>query len=234
MDIELFGRNGAGRLAAPGGHDRFFRGSVRAARALSVPTSGLDLTSEVELPTDRPIIFAANHSSLFDLVASLIALDHYGLTTRIGVNARFFTNPVVGQFLRRLGCIAFSRERGSEAEDEMVAALEAGHTCALMPEGRIVRPADRIDGVGPGRTGVSRIARRAGAAVIPVGFTGADRVWPPGSARIRVGLRRPPIVTRFGPPIWFTTNDHNANVAHLMSVIAALLAHEGGADRRDG
>lgn len=223
VETEHFGRNSGARLAAPTGHDRFFRGSVHLARAISVPTSGVDLPAKVELPTDRPVIFAANHASLFDLVSSLIALGHYGLPTRIGVNARFFKNPAAGQFLRRLGCIAFSRERSSEAEDEMVAALEAGQSCAIMPEGRIVRPADRIDGVGPGRPGVSRIARRAGAAVIPVGFTGADRVWPPGSARIRVGFGRPPIIARFGSPLWFPNDDHTTNVAELMSAISGLI-----------
>ena len=224
MQTEQFACGAAGRLAAPTDYDNFFRRSVRLARLLSIPTARVSLPETVELPTDRPLLFAANHSSLFDLVASLISLGHFGLTARIGVNARFFTNPAGGAFLQRLGCIPFSRERREEAEETMTGALLAGQACALMPEGRITRPQERTDGVGPGRPGVSRIARLAGAAVVPVGIAGSDRVWPPGSARIRVGWRRDPVVVRFGAPMQFTTDDHTGNVARLMAAIATARA----------
>lgn len=224
MRTELFSTGSAGSLVAPTGYDRFFRRSARAARFLSMPTAGVTLPARVELPTDRPVIFAANHSSLFDLVASLISLGHFGLTARIGVNARFFTNPVGGSFLRRLGCIPFSSDRREEAEQTMVDALVARQACALMPEGRITRPADRTDGVGPGRAGISRIVRLADAAVVPVGITGSDRVWPPGSARVRLtASRRDPVVVRFGPPIRFASDDHGGNVAELMQAIGACV-----------
>lgn len=224
MHIERFTSGTAGSLAASTGYDRFFTGSVRAARVLSLPTGGVALPDTVDLATDRPLLFAANHSSLFDLVASLISLGHFGLTARIGVNARFFANPVGGSFLRRLGCIPFSREGREQAEEAMVGALEAGQAGALMPEGRIVKPQDRTDGVGTGRPGVSRIARLVGAAVVPVGIAGSDRVWPPGSARVRVGWRRSPVVVRFGPPMLFGSDDHAANVDALMVAIAT--AHD--------
>jgi len=217
---DLFGRDGAAHLAAPTGHDRFFRRSVQASRMLSTFTSRVELPDVVQLPTERPLIFAANHTSLGDLNASLIALGHFGLTARVGVNARFFSNRASAFFFTRLGAIPFSREHSKRAEDEMVAALCVGQVTALMPEGRVVRAHDRPDGVGPGRTGVSRIARRADAAVVPVGFTGSDRVWPPGRPFPRVSLRRPPIRVVFGPPLLFTTDDHRRNVDDLMSAIA--------------
>ncbi|MDH3678525.1 MAG: 1-acyl-sn-glycerol-3-phosphate acyltransferase [Acidimicrobiia bacterium] len=223
VKTDLFGRDGAAHLAAPTGHERFFRRSVVAARVLSVLTSGVEVPDVVELPTDRPLIFAANHSSLFDLNASLISLGYFGLTARIGVNARFFSNPAAALFFTRLGCIPFSREHSGTAEEEMVDALQAGQVCALMPEGRIVRAHERTDGVGPGRTGISRIARRAGAAIVPVGFTGSDRAWPPGTVLARIGFRRPPISAAFGPPMLFATDDHRSNVDDLMSAISRCL-----------
>ena len=211
----------------PAGHDRFFERSARVARALSIPTGSVSLPESVELPTDRPLLFAANHSSLFDLVASLVSLAHFGLTARLGVHARFFTNRAGGAFLRQLGCVPFSSEDREAAEQTMVEALLARQACALMPEGKITKPSDHVDGVGRGRPGISRIARRAGAAVIPVGIAGADQVWPPGSARIRVGLRRDPVVVRFGPPMEFATDDHSANVAELMQAITTARAATG-------
>lgn len=221
MRTELFTSGTAGDLVAPTGHDRFFERSVRAARLLTATTGRVSLPETVELPTDRPLLFAANHSSLFDLVASLVALGHFGLPARIGVNARFFANPAGGAFLRRLGCIPFDREHRELAEESMTEALVARQACAIMPEGRITKPHERVEGVGPGRPGVSRIARLAGAAVVPVGIVGSDRVWPPGSARIRVGLRRDPVVVRFATPMEFESDDHSANTAQLMAAISA-------------
>ncbi len=179
----------------------------------------------IDLPTDRPAIIAANHSSLFDLVASLVVLGNYGVNARIGVNKRFFGNPVSGAFLRGIGCIAFAKGDGGHAEQEMVDALRAGQAAAIMPEGRITRPEDQTDGVGPGRPGVSRIAREAGAAIVPVGFAHSDRAWVPGTSLPKVKLGRHAVIASVGPPIVFDTDDDVANANLLMSRISELVLH---------
>jgi len=179
----------------------------------------------IELPTDRPVILAANHSSLFDLVGALVVLGNYGINARIGVNKRFFSNPVGGGFLRGIGCIAFSKGDGGQAESEMIEALRSGQAAAIMPEGRITRPADQVDGVGPGRPGVSRIACAAGAAVLPIGFAFADQAWVPGTPLPKARLGRHIVVASFGTPIVFEGEDHSANTAVLMAAISKLVMY---------
>ncbi len=203
--------------------DRFFNVSVRVSKVLAATSTRVELPPTVTLPTDRPVVIAANHSSLFDLVASLITLGHYGLPARIGVNERFFANPVSGWFLRGIGCVPFSRDNRQRAEDTMVAALERGEACALMPEGKIVRPADQIAGVGPGRPGLSRIVRRANAAVVPVGFAGSDDAWIPGTSLPKLGRRSSRVIASIGEPIGFDTDDHDANVREVMTAISGLV-----------
>lgn len=188
-------------------------------------SSVVSMPPTIELPTDRPAIIAANHSSLFDLVASLVVLGNYGVNARIGVNKRFFANPVSGAFLRGIGCIAFAKGDGGQAEQEMVDALRAGQAAAIMPEGRITRPEDQTDGVGPGRPGVSRIAREAGAAVVPVGFAHSDRAWVPGTSLPKVKLGRQAVVASVGAPIVFNSDDDVANANLLMSRISELVLH---------
>lgn len=190
---------------------------------LSRLSSRIELPETVELPTDRPALIAANHSSLFDLIASLITLGHFGVVARIGVNSRFFEAPIAGGFLRRLGCIPFSRDDRDSAEDSMVEALESGQVCAIMPEGKIVRRDDQNGGVGVGRPGISRIARRAGAGIVPVGFSRSDLAWPPGSPFLRFGFRRPSVITRIGTPIELVSDDHDANAAQVMHAISELV-----------
>lgn len=181
------------------------------------------MPNRIELPLDRPALFAANHSSLYDLLSTLLAYGNFNITARIGVNARFFVNPVAGRYLRSLGCIPFSRDRREEAEREMVDALNDGQICAMMPEGRIVRSHELVDGVGPARLGISRIATAADAAIVPIGFAGASEAWTPGKPVPKMGFRRPPVTARFGPPFLLDGHDHEANVVEIMAAISNLI-----------
>lgn len=226
MHTTEFGPDGAAGVFTPTPYDSFIKRSEKGARVLARLTSRVDLPPTVTLPTDRPAIIAANHSSMFDLAAALITLGNYGVRSRIAVNERFFSNPIAGRFLRNLGCIPFSRENKEAAEDTMVDALLAGEVCALMPEGKIVRQKDQVNGVGQGRPGVSRIARRAGAAVIPVAFTASNVAWKPGNPLPKVSFGRHRITTRIGQPIEFTTDDHERNADDVMAAISALLAQD--------
>jgi 1-acyl-sn-glycerol-3-phosphate acyltransferase len=205
------------------GFDRTYWNAVRGSRVLCRVTSRVDVPPGIELPTDRPLIIAANHSSMFDLLAALVFLGHYGLTTRIGVNSRFFTNPVAGAFFRGIGCIPFSRDDRESAERATVEALLAGQVAALMPEGRITRIEDQVRGVGPARPGISRIARRANAVVLPVAFTNSDGAWRPGTPLPKPRLGRHHVLALVGSPLEFHTDDHEANTDAIMDAIGTLV-----------
>ncbi|MEL7156973.1 MAG: lysophospholipid acyltransferase family protein [Actinomycetota bacterium] len=223
IDTRHVGPGEGGRLFRPTGFDEHFLRAAERSLRLSALTTRVALPPTLELPTDRPTIVAANHSSLFDLASSLITVAHFGATARMGVAARFFDRPLMGSFLNRIGCIPFSRDRGSEAESTMISSLEQGQMCCLMPEGRVVKAPDRVDGlVGQGRPGISRIARATGAAILPVGFSGADVAWKPGRPVPRIRNRRP-VVVRTGRPFQFDGDDHEANADRVMAEIAALV-----------
>jgi 1-acyl-sn-glycerol-3-phosphate acyltransferase len=224
VETRHYRKNEAQDAFSPTGYDKFYWRAVKGSRLLSRLSSRVDLPETVELPTDRPAIIAANHSSLFDLIAALITLGHYGVNARIGVNSRFFKNPIAGWFLRGIGCIPFSRDDREAAEQTMVDALKAGQVCAIMPEGKIIRPDDQVDGVGKGRPGVSRIARRAGAAVVTVGFTNSDKAWRPGTPFPKLANRSTHVITRLGAPIEFDSDDHDANAGEVMQSISELVA----------
>ncbi|MEM9131831.1 MAG: lysophospholipid acyltransferase family protein [Actinomycetota bacterium] len=211
-------------LFAPTGYDEAYQRAADRSLTLSRWTSRVELPATIELPTDTPTIVAANHSSLFDLAASLITVAHYGASARMGVAARYFDRPMIGSFLDRIGCIPFSRDRVAEAENDMIGSLKEGQLCCLMPEGRIVRSSERsVEGrAGPGRPGISRIAAATGAAILPVGFSGADEAWRPGRPLPRL-RRKAPVVARIGPPFLFEGDDHEANAEQLMHTIAGLI-----------
>lgn len=216
-------RGQARTLFSPTGYERKFAAAVSGAKLITRTASAIQTPDVVHLPTDKPAIIAANHSSLYDLVASLVMLSNFGITARIGVNKRFFNNPVMGAFLRGIGSVPFAKGEGQKAEDEMVAALLDGQVVALMPEGRITRPEDQVNGVGPSRPGISRIARRAEAAIVPVGFAGADEAWVPGSPLPKLRLGKHRVIVSIGAPIELLGDDHVANSELVMKEIGALV-----------
>ncbi len=210
-------------------HDQFLAAG-RWSERLIKPMARLDVPDSIRLLRDRPILFAGNHRSLFDVFATLAVLGRFQVSSRILIRADLVDSGATGVVLRRLGSIATSRTNRQEAEDSAVEALQSGQTVSLMPEGRLVAPTERAAmGVGPGRPGLSRIARRSGAAVIPVAFVGTDRVWPRGGFP-RLGIPRPEVKIRFGDPVELTGDDDQANVDAFMAELGRLLRrHETAA-----
>ncbi|MFV2040194.1 MAG: lysophospholipid acyltransferase family protein [Acidimicrobiales bacterium] len=189
----------------------------------------VEFPDRIDIPSDRPIIFVANHRSFLDIAVASALFAHLELSCRFQVQARMFDRGVVGVWLTKLGCIPTNKAVSQQAEDTSVKTLDEGHTIAIMPEGRLVPPADRPTGVGPGRPGLSRIARRANAVAVPVACCGTEKVWPRGRPIPRLGLlRRATVSVEFGEPIEFRGNDHQRNVDEVMDAIALILT------RRDG
>lgn len=216
-------KNGARDYFSETGFDPTFRRAVLGCRAICRLTSTVEMPESIPVPTDRPLMIAANHSSLFDLIAALGFLGHFGMSGRFAVNSRFFSNPAGGAFLRGIGCIPFSRDDRAQAEETMVDALVARQVTGIMPEGRITRPADQVNGVGPARPGLSRIARRADALVLPVAFVYSDVAWRPGTPLPKPRLGRHRVLARAGELIDFTTDDHEANTAQVMDSLGQLV-----------
>lgn len=190
---------------------------------MAAPLAKLDLPDTMTVPTGRPILFAGNHRSFFDVIATLAVFARFDVSSRILIRADLVDSGFSGTLLQRLGSISTSSAKRQSAENEAVEALEAGHTVSMMPEGRLVPPAEReATGVGPARPGLSRIARRSGASVVPVAFVGTDRVWPRGRPP-RVHTRRPTVTVRLGEPMEMVGDDDQANTDEFMAHLAELV-----------
>ena len=185
-----------------------------------------DLPIDLHFDDGRPVLLAGNHRSLFDLVAALATFRNADMTCRVMVRGDLVdAKGLGGRFLRNIGCIPTSKDHKEEAEAAAIEALLNNELVCMMPEGRLTLPSERIDGVGPGRPGVSRIARAANALVVPVGISGSAKVWPRGKTP-RPRFKRPTVTVRIGEPLDFQTDDHTANTAKVMEAIGALLVDD--------
>ena len=158
------------------------------------------------VPSDGAAIVASNHVSALDgpILAVVIARERRRMT-RFVAGAEFFERPAYGWILRLFRQIPIRRGTGDDrALDEAVGTVRSGAVAGIFPEGRVNAAPD--EGLQRGRTGIGRIARAAGAPMVPVAIWGTQHRWP------RQGLRRnrpwrTTVAVAFGPPLTVDASD---------------------------
>ncbi len=143
---------------------------------------------------ERPVIFAANHSSHADTSLVLHALtDRARDRTVVAAAADYwFKRPMLGNLVSLfLNTFPFSRTGGAQAQlHSSSQLLKSGWNLVLFPEGSR-SPDGRIQEFKPG---VGHLANETGTPVVPVHIRGAHRIMPkgqklplPAPARVRIG-----------------------------------------------
>src|SRR5258706_10297385 len=151
---------------------------------------GRELVRELE----RPVIFAANHSSHADTSLILHALtDRARDRTVVAAAADYwFKRPLLGNLVSLfLNTFPFSRTGGAQAQlHSSSTLLKSGWKLVLFPEGSR-SPDGRIQEFKPG---VGHLATEAGPPAVPVHIQGAYQIMPrgqklplPGPVRVRIG-----------------------------------------------
>ena len=155
-----------------------------------VSVSGLE-----NVPTSGPLILAGNHISNADppLVANWLT-PALGRPVHWMAKAEALDWPVAGWFMRQNG--AFGIQRGAadtEAFRLARSVLDDGRVLGTFPEGTR-SPTGALQRA---KDGVTLLALRTGARVLPIGVSGTDHFWPRGARTWRIGSR---IALRVGEP----------------------------------
>lgn len=146
------------------------------------------------VPADGPAVLAANHQSFCDSLFLPLVVPR---KVTYLAKAEYFDSWKTAWFFRAVGQIPIRRGGGKESERALETAKEAlsqGKLVAIYPEG--TRSLDQW--VHRGRTGVARLSRECGVAVIPVGIEGTVNVQPVGSRLLRPWRT---VTVRFGAPM---------------------------------
>jgi 1-acyl-sn-glycerol-3-phosphate acyltransferase len=220
-------RRGPDRAGPRPGPERTLARMARVLRLLTLPfvryeVQGGRCAAELEVG-----IIVANHRSMFDVVAGLICLHHFGHYPRLLVERRYVERGLAGRCARAIGAIPVDRE-GDRGQALAAAwrALDDGISILVMPEGELHWDPAAPVSTGPARTGVSRLATHGGHPVIAAGVAGTERVMAADHRLPRLNPFRRKVVACVvaDEPLRLAGDDHAANTERVMARIRELLA----------
>ncbi len=229
-------------LDAPSGVPRLFGVEPldvlrRVIRPEFIPYARFSFEGVNNIPSQGPVIIAANHRSYFDPLALALLLARAGRNGRFLAKKEVVNAPVVGQIVKAFGTISVDRGSGSAQPLDLAAqALAAGEVIVILPQGTIPRGEAFFDPQLSGRPGVARLAAMSGAPVIPVGLWGTERVWP-RNAKVpnMANVTSPPLVlAKAGKavPMKNTRKSLAADTDTIMEAISGLLPAESKKKRK--
>jgi 1-acyl-sn-glycerol-3-phosphate acyltransferase len=151
------------------------------------------------IPKKGPAIVAFNHIAYVDPLCVAYLVAKAGRRPRFLAKAELFQDRRIAWVLRGAGQIEVKRGTRSApvALHQALEALEMGEVVVIFPEGTVTTDPDLH--AGPVKTGVSRLALKAGVPVIPCAIWGTANVWPKGYAHN--WRPRQDVVVRIGTPI---------------------------------
>jgi 1-acyl-sn-glycerol-3-phosphate acyltransferase len=149
------------------------------ARPLIRTLYRIDGTGWERIPADGPAVLASSHDSLIDPFVLGVATPrviHYM------AKAELWRYPVLREILKGFGAFPVRRGRGDAAAvDYGRAVLAQGELVGMFPQGTCLPYRRR-----PWRRGAARLARDAGAPLVPVCLVNTERALRP--RRPKLGL----------------------------------------------
>jgi 1-acyl-sn-glycerol-3-phosphate acyltransferase len=143
----------------------------------------IDVEGRDNIPMGKPVVFACNHASQFDI---LIMYEALPVQFRFVVKKELFKIPFLGLVMRLAGYIPIDRSGGKAALRSLHEAAERvknGASIIIFPEGTR-SPDGRLR---PFKMGGILIAIKAGCPIVPIAISGSHNVLPKGSLRVRSG-----------------------------------------------
>ena len=157
----------------------------------------LETHGVAHIPRAGGVLLISNHVSFLDPVIIGSAANR---EIHFMARSTAFDIPGLGKLISVYN--AYPVNRGAPdlgALRKTISLLQAGNVVLMFPEGT-----RSVDGtLGKARDGACFIAHRAGVPTIPVFHSGAERVLPRNSKR----LRRSKLSVRFGEPLELTTEE---------------------------
>jgi 1-acyl-sn-glycerol-3-phosphate acyltransferase len=161
---------------------------ILSAAGTPVLAEGLDM-----IPRDQPVMYASNHSSMFDIWALFATLPG---SVRFVAKRELFRIPLLGRAMLAVGHVPIdrsARKSAFEAYDEAARMIRSGTSVVVFPEGTRSRTGELL----PFKNAPFGLAIAAQVPIVPVYVHHTFEILPKGAWR----LRPRPIRLLVAPPI---------------------------------
>ena len=176
----------------------------------------MDVAWHSALPSG-PVLYAANHPSTTDpVIIHLISKKPMSIM----INAKVFTIPGLGPYMRKMGHICVTPGQGEKVLEQARQTLQKGRSVTIFPEG-LISPAG--GNFNPPRSGVARLALSSGVPVVPVGIylaeKGCHRIPATfdGEPDVVTWYLRGPYAITIGKPTQYSGDANDKDLVHKVS-----------------
>jgi 1-acyl-sn-glycerol-3-phosphate acyltransferase len=188
-------------------------------------SAGVRVVAVERAPLDRkrPYVFMANHVSMVDIWALLVAVP---VPLRFIAKKQLAAIPLFGWAMRAGRFIFIDRQNASAARrsiDEAARRIKEGRSVVIFPEGTRSREGQLL----PFKKGGFHLAVNAGVEIVPVAIHGSRALMPPGTLMIRAGE----VTVELGEPVstaGVSNGDRDLLVERVRDRVAAMLGERSG------
>ena len=185
--------------------DRICYGFVRFFCRMVIFLSGskVELTGKENLQTDRPVLYVANHQSIFDII--LLYANLKNRTAFIG-KKEIEKVPLLSSWMRLTHSLFLDRENiraGLKTILSAVDLIKEGYSVAIFPEGTRNKETDKTTLL-EFHGGSFKPAERAGVPVVPIVFHNTSAIledhkpWIKAS-RVKMAVLAPVVINELEP-----------------------------------
>jgi len=140
-------------------------------RTVALTGARVQVTGLEGVPEGGPVLYVANHQGALDIP---ILMGYLPGSPGFVAKRELFKIPVLGFWMRRLGCVGLDRDNARAALGQIQEAavhVQGGRRLVLFPEG--TRTRDPEGRMAPFKRGSLKLAVQAGAVVVPVTVEGS-------------------------------------------------------------
>jgi len=176
--------------------------------------SKIQIETIENLPSDGPVVLAANHLTNYDVFPLQISLPRP--IFYMG-KSELYQNRLLDWLLRKLGTFPVYRgEKDVWAIRHAEKLLENGHIVGIFPEGS----RNKGRGLKPAKTGAARLSQAMKCPIVPVGIHGTQYM-------LRNFPKRTIVIIKVGEPIYPEAKETHLNLTdRMMFSLAELLPPE--------
>lgn len=174
---------------------------VRGAFKASMWPGGMKYTvlGKDNVPTDTPVLYAANHRGILDAALGYIAVPNL---TGFVAKKEIRKVPFLNLWMYNVNCLFLDRsdiKAGLKVILTCIDYIKEGYSIFIAPEGTRSHEKDPL----PFKDGSLKPAQKTGCPIIPVAITGTDDLF----ENHKPWLRKTKVILEFGKPIYLNELD---------------------------